>query len=149
VPPLDDVEEEALQWPVHWDLTLIQRFMLVLGPVSRVLNDRQRWFLDEMAIRSRLCFTDIVVQREVSAKTAMRDVAGPQATGRIVFGARKTGLYRVSERVEFTAPVTVVPGENGPGALAEGKLHVLNGEETASRFVKARCRERAHWRPTV
>jgi Mg2+-importing ATPase len=36
--PLDDVEEEALLRPVHWDLRLIQRFMLVLGPVSSVFD---------------------------------------------------------------------------------------------------------------
>ncbi|TBW40460.1 magnesium-translocating P-type ATPase [Siculibacillus lacustris] len=36
--PFDDVEDEALRAPVHWDLTLIRRFMLVLGPVSSVFD---------------------------------------------------------------------------------------------------------------
>lgn len=61
-----------------------------------LLNDRQRWFLGEMAVRGRLRFTDIVVRWEVAAKTAKRDIAGLQATGLIVFvGSRKTGRYLI------------------------------------------------------
>jgi Mg2+-importing ATPase len=36
--PLDNVEDEALARPVKWDLRLIQRFMLVLGPVSSLFD---------------------------------------------------------------------------------------------------------------
>ena len=36
--PLDNVDAEALAKPVHWDLHLIQRFMLVLGPVSSLFD---------------------------------------------------------------------------------------------------------------
>jgi Mg2+-importing ATPase len=36
--PLDNVEAEALAKPVQWDLRLIQRFMLVLGPVSSLFD---------------------------------------------------------------------------------------------------------------
>ena len=36
--PLDNVEAEALAKPVQWDLPLIQRFMLVLGPVSSLFD---------------------------------------------------------------------------------------------------------------
>ncbi|MCW2239144.1 cation transporting ATPase C-terminal domain-containing protein [Azospirillum canadense] len=36
--PLDSVEAEALARPVQWDLRLIQRFMLVLGPVSSLFD---------------------------------------------------------------------------------------------------------------
>jgi len=36
--PLDTVEAEALALPVQWDLRLIQRFMLVLGPVSSLFD---------------------------------------------------------------------------------------------------------------
>ncbi len=36
--PFDRVDEAALVRPVRWDLTLIQRFMLVLGPVSSVFD---------------------------------------------------------------------------------------------------------------
>ena len=64
-----------------------------------ILNDRQRWFLGEMAVRDRLRFTDIVAQWEVAAKTAKRDIAGLQATGLIEFvGSRKTGTYLVRSK---------------------------------------------------
>ena len=36
--PFDDVDEETLQKPVRWDLSLIKRFMLVLGPISSVFD---------------------------------------------------------------------------------------------------------------
>jgi Mg2+-importing ATPase len=36
--PFDHVEAEALNRPTRWDLRLIQRFMLVLGPVSSLLD---------------------------------------------------------------------------------------------------------------
>jgi Mg2+-importing ATPase len=36
--PFDHVEAEALTRPVRWDLRLIQRFMLVLGPVSSLFD---------------------------------------------------------------------------------------------------------------
>lgn len=68
-----------------------------------ILNDRQRWFLGEMAVRDRLRFTDIVVRWEVAAKTAKRDIAGLQATGLIVFvGSRKTGKYLVRSKSDTT-----------------------------------------------
>ena len=36
--PFDNVDEEALKRPVHWDIRLIQQFMLVLGPVSSLFD---------------------------------------------------------------------------------------------------------------
>ena len=36
--PFDDVDAETLQKPVRWDLSLIKRFMLVLGPISSVFD---------------------------------------------------------------------------------------------------------------
>jgi Mg2+-importing ATPase len=36
--PLDRVDEDALSRPVRWDLGLIERFMLVLGPVSSLFD---------------------------------------------------------------------------------------------------------------
>ena len=36
--PLDHVEPEALAKPSRWDLPLIERFMLVLGPVSSLFD---------------------------------------------------------------------------------------------------------------
>ena len=42
----------------------------------------------------------------------------------------------ISERVEFLAPVTVIPGENEMSSLALGALRVLRGEEEA-KFYEA------------
>ena len=50
-------------------------------------------------------------------------------TGGIAYSDYFTGMIR--ERVEFIAPVTVLPGENEMQSLAEGVLRVLRGEETA------------------
>ena len=36
--PLDNVEADALARPVQWDMQLIERFMLVLGPVSSLFD---------------------------------------------------------------------------------------------------------------
>ena len=36
--PFDNVDAEALQKPAHWDIKFIERFMLVLGPVSSIFD---------------------------------------------------------------------------------------------------------------
>jgi P-type Mg2+ transporter len=36
--PFDHVDEEAIARPVHWNIRLIERFMLVMGPVSTVFD---------------------------------------------------------------------------------------------------------------
>jgi butyrate kinase len=39
---------------------------------------------------------------------------------------------QIRQRVNFIAPVTIIPGENEMQALAEGVVRVLRGEETAT-----------------
>jgi Mg2+-importing ATPase len=36
--PFDDVDPETVQRPVHWDLGMIRRVMLILGPVSSLFD---------------------------------------------------------------------------------------------------------------
>lgn len=36
--PLDNVDPEAIARPIHWDMRLIQRFMIVMGPVSTLFD---------------------------------------------------------------------------------------------------------------
>ena len=36
--PFDNVDEDALKRPVHWNIGFIERFMLVLGPVSSLFD---------------------------------------------------------------------------------------------------------------
>ena len=71
--PFDNVDAEALQQPVHWDMRFIQRFMLVLGPVSSLFDFltffaliylfgageavfQTGWFLESLATQSLVIF---------------------------------------------------------------------------------------------
>jgi butyrate kinase len=51
----------------------------------------------------------------------------------ITGGMARFGLLTelIRSRVEFIAPVEIVPGEEEMSALAEGAMHVLNGEARA------------------
>ncbi len=53
-------------------------------------------------------------------------------TGGMAHSARLTGW--IAERVDFIAPVAILPGENEMQALADGALRVLRGEEKARRI---------------
>ena len=36
--PLDNVDPEAVEKPIHWDIRMIERFMIVMGPISTVFD---------------------------------------------------------------------------------------------------------------
>ena len=36
--PLDNVDPEAIGQPIHWDIRLIERFMIVMGPISTIFD---------------------------------------------------------------------------------------------------------------
>ncbi len=36
--PLDNVDPEAIAQPIHWDMRLIERFMIVMGPISTIFD---------------------------------------------------------------------------------------------------------------
>jgi len=36
--PLDNVDQEAIAQPIHWDMRLIERFMIVMGPISTIFD---------------------------------------------------------------------------------------------------------------
>jgi Mg2+-importing ATPase len=36
--PLDNVDPEAIERPIHWDIRLIERFMIVMGPISTIFD---------------------------------------------------------------------------------------------------------------
>ena len=42
----------------------------------------------------------------------------------------------IVKRVQFIAPVEIMPGENEMEALAYGTLRVLNGEEEAREYIE-------------
>ena len=43
--PFDEVDEERVRKPVHWDIRLVERFMLVMGPISTVFDLMTFWVL--------------------------------------------------------------------------------------------------------
>jgi Mg2+-importing ATPase len=71
--PFDNVDAEALQKPAHWDIKFIERFMLVLGPVSSLFDFltffalltlfgagaamfQTGWFIESLATQSLVIF---------------------------------------------------------------------------------------------
>ena len=71
--PFDNVDEESLQRPVQWDTKFIERFMLVLGPVSTLFDFltfyaliklfgageamfQTGWFIESLATQSLVIF---------------------------------------------------------------------------------------------
>ncbi len=36
--PLDNVDPEAIERPIHWDIRLIERFMIIMGPTSSMFD---------------------------------------------------------------------------------------------------------------
>ncbi|MBP2651653.1 MAG: butyrate kinase [Firmicutes bacterium] len=55
-------------------------------------------------------------------------------TGGIAYSKMMTNW--IKERVEFIAPVEIMPGENEMESLAFGTLRVLRGEEEAREYVE-------------
>ena len=71
--PTDNVDEEQLQKPAHWDIGMIRRFMLFLGPISSIFDFatfgimiwvfnahaplfRSGWFVESLATQSLVIF---------------------------------------------------------------------------------------------
>ncbi|MBI4706194.1 MAG: putative DNA binding domain-containing protein [Deltaproteobacteria bacterium] len=62
------------------------------------LNERQRWFINGLARGAKLNAVDLAHQFQKAMRTAQRDIATLQQTGRVEFvGAPKTGFYRLRE----------------------------------------------------
>lgn len=55
-------------------------------------------------------------------------------TGGIAYSERMTAL--IKKRVDFIAPIEIMPGENEMESLALGTLRVLNGEEIARQYAE-------------
>jgi Mg2+-importing ATPase len=71
--PFDNVDAEAIQRPVRWNISLIERFMLILGPVSSLFDFltffallwlfgagaamfQTGWFIESLATQSLVIF---------------------------------------------------------------------------------------------
>jgi Mg2+-importing ATPase len=71
--PTDNVDEEQLQKPAHWDIRMIRRFMVCFGPISSIFDFatfgimiwvfdahaalfRSGWFVESLATQSLVIF---------------------------------------------------------------------------------------------
>ncbi|HUO71145.1 MAG TPA: magnesium-translocating P-type ATPase [Solirubrobacteraceae bacterium] len=71
--PTDNVDEEQLQRPAHWDIRMIRRFMIYFGPISSIFDFatfgimiwvfnahaplfRSGWFVESLATQSLVVF---------------------------------------------------------------------------------------------
>jgi Mg2+-importing ATPase len=71
--PTDNVDEEQLRRPAHWDIRMIRRFMLFFGPISSIFDFatfaimlgvfdagatlfRSGWFVESLATQSLIVF---------------------------------------------------------------------------------------------
>lgn len=72
--PLDNVDAEAMERPIHWEIRLIERFMIVMGPISTVFDlitfavllrlfhadeafFRTGWFIESLVTQILMIFT--------------------------------------------------------------------------------------------
>ena len=63
------------------------------------LNMRQKWLLLQLQTGNKKSADDIVLQFNISPKTAKRDIADLKSKGKIKFcGSKKTGYYILAER---------------------------------------------------
>lgn len=68
-------------------------------PVNVPINDRQRWFLEQLRTGNPVKARDLALQFQVTEKTARRDIADLQNKELIAFvGAPKTGSYQLQEQ---------------------------------------------------
>jgi Mg2+-importing ATPase len=90
--PVDNVDAEAIEQPIHWDLRLIERFMLVMGPVSTLFDVitfaallmlfhaseaffRTGWFVESLVTQILMVFA-VRTRRSLFASRPHRAVTG-------------------------------------------------------------------------
>ena len=65
-------------------------------PVNVLVNDRQKWFLNQTGKGVRVSSSELAAHWNISKKTAQRDIADLKQKGLIQFsGAPKNGYYRL------------------------------------------------------
>jgi Mg2+-importing ATPase len=89
--PLDDVDPEAVERPIHWDIHLIERFMIVMGPISTIFDVatfavllmlfqadeaffRTGWFVESLVTQILMIFA-VRTRRRIFASRPHRAVA--------------------------------------------------------------------------
>ena len=68
-------------------------------PENVTINERQRWFIEQIAQEERVTSADLAKAFGVSIRTAKRDLAALQEAGIIQFiGSRKAGRYEIAKQ---------------------------------------------------
>jgi Mg2+-importing ATPase len=90
--PLDHVDPEAIERPIHWDIRLIERFMIVIGPISTLFDVatfallllffhatesffRTGWFVESLVTQILMIFA-VRTRRSLFASRPHRAVVG-------------------------------------------------------------------------
>jgi Mg2+-importing ATPase len=89
--PLDNVDPEVIEQPIHWDIRLIERFMIVMGPISTVFDlatfavlllfhaseavFRTGWFVESLVTQILMIFV-VRTRRHLFASRPHRAVTG-------------------------------------------------------------------------
>ena len=74
-------------------------------PINVPANDRQQWFLEQLAAGKQSRASDLAAYWSISEKTAKRDIADLKKKGVIEFvGAPKKGFYRIIESAAEPLP---------------------------------------------
>jgi P-type Mg2+ transporter len=117
--PLDYVDPEAVERPLHWDIRLIERFMIVIGPISTMFDlvtfavllllfqadvalFRTGWFVESLVTQILMIFA-VRTRRHLFASRPHRAVAG-LAFGTAALTIALPFLPGISQWFEFVHP---------------------------------------------
>jgi Mg2+-importing ATPase len=117
--PLDNVDSEAIERPIHWEMRLIERFMIVMGPIStlfdvvtfivllRLLHADQAmfrtgWFVESLVTQILMIFA-VRTRRHIFASKPHR-VVSALAFGTAVFTIALPFLPKISRWFQFVHP---------------------------------------------
>jgi Mg2+-importing ATPase len=117
--PLDNVDPEAVEKPIHWDMRLIERFMIVMGPISTLFDVitfavlllvfhageaffRTGWFVESLVTQILMIFA-VRTRRSLFASRPHRAVIG-LAIGAAVLTLALPVLPGVSQWFHFVHP---------------------------------------------
>jgi Mg2+-importing ATPase len=116
--PLDNVDPEVIEQPIHWDIRLIERFMIVMGPISTVFDlatfavlllfhaseavFRTGWFVESLVTQILMIFV-VRTRRHLFASRPHRAVTG-LAFGTAALTLALPFLPVISGWFEFVGP---------------------------------------------
>lgn len=146
--PMDHVDAEAIERPIHWEIRLIERFMIVMGPISTVFDVinfavllllfhaeeaffRTGWFVESLVTQILMIFA-VRTRRHLFASRPHRAVVG-LAFGTAALTLALPFLPAISGWFEFVRP----PAKYFPFLLAVVAAFLVT-TETVKRIFYSR-----------